>query len=71
MTLASRRMTKTVVVAGALDTKGREFAFVKELIEAHGLSTLVVDFGVLGHPGIQPDIGNAEVARAGGGDLQQ
>ncbi len=71
MTLASRRMTKTVVVAGALDTKGREFAFVKELIEAHGLSTLVVDFGVLGHPAIQPDISNAEVARAGGGDLQQ
>ena len=38
MTLASRRMTKTVVVAGALDTKGREFAFVKELIEAPNLT---------------------------------
>ena len=31
----------------------------------------MVDFGVLGHPAIQPDISNAEVARAGGGDLQQ
>src|SRR5206468_7693314 len=71
VTLASRGMTKTVVVAGALDTKGVEFAFVKELIEGYGLSTRVVDFGVLGHPAIQADITNVEVARAGGGDLRQ
>ena len=71
MTLAGRRMSKTVVVAGALDTKGAEFAFVKELIEGYGLSTRLVDFGVLGHPAIQADIPNAEVARAGGGDLRR
>ena len=29
-------MAKTVVLVGALDTKGEEFAFVKELIEARG-----------------------------------
>ena len=43
-------MDKTVVIAGALDTKGREFAFLKELIQAEGLKTLVIDFGVMGGP---------------------
>ena len=64
-------MFKTVVIAGALDTKGVEFAFVKELIQGCGVSTLLVDFGVLGDPATQPEISNAAVARAGGGDLQQ
>jgi len=62
-------MTKTVVIAGSLDTKGEEFAFVKELIEKQGLQTLVVDFGVMGEPYFKPDIARDEVARAGGGDL--
>jgi uncharacterized protein (UPF0261 family) len=64
-------MARNVVIAGALDTKGAEFAFVKELIAARGLTPLLVDFGVLGDPEIQPDISNVEVARAGGGDIQQ
>jgi uncharacterized protein (UPF0261 family) len=62
-------MAKTVVLIGALDTKGKEFAFVKDLIEQQGLKTLMVDFGVLGEPAFEPDIGREEVARAGGGDL--
>ncbi len=62
-------MLKTVVIVGALDTKGAEFNFVKSLIEAEGLRTLVVDFGVMGSPAFAPDVGRAEVAAAGGGDL--
>ena len=62
-------MTKTVVLIGSLDTKGAEFAFVKELIEREGLHTLVVDFGVMGPPAFEPDIGREEVAAAGGRDL--
>jgi uncharacterized protein (UPF0261 family) len=62
-------MAKTVVLIGALDTKGKEFAFVKDLIEQQGLKTLAVDFGVLGKPAFESDIGREEVARAGGGDL--
>jgi uncharacterized protein (UPF0261 family) len=64
-------MPKTAVLAGALDTKGAEFAFVKELIEAQGLATLVVDFGVLGEPAFSPEIDRATVAGAGGGDIEQ
>ncbi|MBN1486179.1 MAG: Tm-1-like ATP-binding domain-containing protein, partial [Anaerolineae bacterium] len=59
-------MAKTVVIVGALDTKGHEFAFVKELIEKEGLKTLVVDFGVMGEPFFTPEITRAEVAEAGG-----
>ena len=62
-------MSGTVLLVGALDTKGAEYAFVKDLIEAAGLQTLVVDFGVMGQPAFEPDVSRAEVAGAGGGDL--
>lgn len=62
-------MKKTVVITGALDTKGQEFAFLKELIEKAGLQSLVIDFGVMGKPAFSPDISRDEVARAGGGNL--
>jgi uncharacterized protein (UPF0261 family) len=56
-------------MVGSLDTKGHEFAFVRDLIQKQGLETLVVDFGVLGHPAFNPDISREEVARAGGRDI--
>ena len=59
-----------VVIVGALDTKGEEFRFVKELIEARGLNTLVVDFGIMGEPRFAPDVPRAEVAAAAGADLE-
>ncbi len=62
-------MAKTVVIVGALDTKGREFAFVKEQIESANVHSLVVDIGVMGEPGFSPDIGRHEVVAAAGGDL--
>ncbi len=62
-------MAKTVVIVGALDTKGKEFAFVRDLIRAQGLNTLVVDFGVMGTPDFLPDVSRAEVAMAGGGEI--
>lgn len=62
-------MTRTVVIVGALDTKGEEFAYVKALLKKKRLKTLVIDFGVLGEPALKPDITRAEVAAAGGGDM--
>ncbi|MGC8490987.1 MAG: Tm-1-like ATP-binding domain-containing protein [Syntrophobacteraceae bacterium] len=61
-------MAATVVIAGSLDTKGAEFAFIKELIEKEGLKTLMVDFGVMGAPAFKPDVSSGEVAAAGGAD---
>ena len=59
----------TIVVIGALDTKGAEIAFLKEQIEERGKNVLVVDSGVLGEPAFAADITRAEVAEAGGAKL--
>lgn len=64
-------MAKQVVIVGALDTKGQEFKFVKDLIEKEGLNTLVVDFGVMGEPGFKPDINREEVAKKGGHQISE
>jgi uncharacterized protein (UPF0261 family) len=61
-------MSKTVVLVGALDTKGVEFGHVRRLIEDHGLTTVVVDFGVMGPPAFEPDVTRDEVMAAAGGD---
>lgn len=63
-------MAKTVVIIGTLDTKGQEFAFIKKLVEKEGLKAIVVDFGVMGKPAFKPDVTGAEVAEAGGGNLE-
>ncbi|MFL5859584.1 MAG: Tm-1-like ATP-binding domain-containing protein [Solirubrobacteraceae bacterium] len=62
----------TVVLVGTLDTKGREYAYLRAAIEAAGADTILVDTGVLGEPQVAADIPREEVARAGGaehGDL--
>ena len=64
-------MPEPVVLVGALDTKGAEFQFVRDLIRDRGLETIVVDFGVLGDPPFQPDITSDEVARAGGSSIRE
>lgn len=59
----------TVLLIGTLDTKGQEYAYVRDQIGAAGHETIVMDLGILGEPSFAPDIPAAEVARAGGGDL--
>jgi uncharacterized protein (UPF0261 family) len=64
-------MPKPVVIVGALDTKGEDFRFVRDLIRARGLETIVVDFGVLEDPPFAPDISAEAVARAGGSSIAE
>jgi uncharacterized protein (UPF0261 family) len=64
-------VAKRIAIIGALDTKGAEFAYLRDQIQSYGVETLVVDIGVIGEPPFAPDIGSAEVARAGGADLEQ
>src|SRR5829696_2918557 len=56
----------TVVLIGTLDTKGREYAFLRDRLREHGVETVLVDAGVLGEPKAEPDVTREEVARAGG-----
>lgn len=59
----------TVVVVGALDTKGEEIRFLTRQIEERGHRVLVVDVGVLGEPAFKPYITREEVASAAGVSL--
>ena len=56
----------TIVVLGALDTKGEEVRFLTRQIEEREHKVLVVDTGVLGQPAFSPDVTRDEVASAGG-----
>lgn len=58
-----------ILLLGTLDTKGDEYAFVRELIHARGHSTHVIDLGVLGEPSFRPDVSASDVAAAGGASL--
>lgn len=61
---------KTVLVIGTLDTKGAEFAYVRDLITNRGHQALLMDTGVMGDPPFEPDITATEVAEAGGDSLE-
>jgi uncharacterized protein (UPF0261 family) len=61
----------TVVLLGTLDTKGEEYAFLKERLQEQGVDVLLVDAGILGEPKAAPDISRHEVARAAGADVEE
>lgn len=59
-----------VLLAGTLDTKGAEYAFVRDRLRALDCDALVMDLGIRGEPAFEADISAAEVARAGGSSLE-
>lgn len=62
---------KTVLLIGTLDTKGEEYAFVRDMIQARGVNTLVMDIGTIGTPAFTADIPADEVAKRGGSWLAE
>ncbi|PSP69571.1 hypothetical protein BRC80_10925 [Halobacteriales archaeon QH_9_66_26] len=59
----------SIVVIGTLDTKAEEIDFARSVIEAQGVDVHVVDTGVMGEPGFEPDTAAAAVAEAAGTSL--
>jgi uncharacterized protein (UPF0261 family) len=59
----------TVVLVGTLDTKGREYAFLRDRLLEHGVEVVLVDAGIVGEPLTLPDVTREEVARAAGADV--
>lgn len=55
-----------VLLIGTLDTKGAEFRFVRERLEAAGLKTLAADCAVLQPPAFAPDIPREQLFAAAG-----
>ncbi|MDB5339477.1 MAG: hypothetical protein JWN70_5096 [Planctomycetaceae bacterium] len=56
----------SVYLIGTLDTKGREVAFVRDLLSGYGIQTQVIDAGSLQPPDIVPDISREAVFHAAG-----
>jgi uncharacterized protein (UPF0261 family) len=55
----------SILLLGTLDTKGVEFQFVRDLLHAQGLTTLVIEAGVIGPPQFTPDVSREQVFAAG------
>ena len=65
------RIEPGIALIGTLDTKGAEIAYVRDRLRALGTRPVVIDSGILGEAdGCEPDVSRAEVARAGGHDLE-
>lgn len=60
---------KSIALIGTLDTKGEEFALLRDRIQGAATGTVVIDVGILGQPFFEPDISRAEVASAANEDL--
>ena len=60
----------TILLIGTADTKADELSFLRKEIEALGHATQIMDVGVLGEPGILPDIDHDKVALAAGMPLR-
>ena len=60
----------TIVLLGTLDTKGDEYAFLRERLREHGVDVILVDAGV-NEPRIEPDMSRDVVARAAAADARQ
>ncbi len=64
-------VAKTILMVGSFDTKGPEYAFLREQILARGHDVLTVNTGVLGGTELfAVDVPAEEVAKAGGADLE-
>ena len=60
----------SVLLIGTLDTKGVEFAFVRDLLNEAGVGAFVIDAGVVGPPYFLPDVPRERVFAAAGTSLE-
>lgn len=61
----------TVVLVGTLDTKGEEYALLRDRVAAQGCDVVMVNAGILGDPDYPVDVSRREVAEAAGADLDE
>jgi uncharacterized protein (UPF0261 family) len=60
-----------VALLGTLDTKGAEYAFLRDRLVALGVDTLLIDVGVHASVVVEPDVSRHEVARVVGADVDE
>ena len=62
-------MSPTVLLIGTLDTKGDEYAFLRDRLRDAGVEVLLADVGTLEPARVEADIAREEVAAETGADL--
>ncbi|SEE21099.1 Tm-1-like ATP-binding domain-containing protein [Ruania alba] len=62
--------TMRIALIGALDTKGEEYAFLKDEIEELGHIAVLIDVGVLGDPTLAADVSREAVAESQGASIE-
>ena len=60
----------TVGLLGTFDTKGVEYAYLRDRIERAGCAVLMINAGVFSDPDYRVDFTRAEVAAAAGADIE-
>ena len=60
----------TVVLLGALDTKGDEYAFIRDRVIDAGCDVVMINAGVLGDPAYPIEFSRADVAAEAGTDIE-
>jgi uncharacterized protein (UPF0261 family) len=60
--------SKSVLLVGTLDTKGAEYAYLRERLRAHGVDSILADAGVNEPVGVEPDVSRHELAAETGAD---
>ena len=60
--------SKSVLLVGTLDTKGAEYAYLRERLRAHGVDAILADAGVNEPVGVTPDISRHDLAAETGAD---
>src|ERR671922_2155859 len=60
--------SRTVLLVGTLDTKGAEYAYLRERLRLHGVDTTLADVGVNEPVGVEPDLSREEVGAETGAD---
>jgi uncharacterized protein (UPF0261 family) len=63
-------MARTVLLLGTLDTKGREYAFVRDRLRDLDVEVLLVDAGINEPVGVEPDVERHELAEAAGARIE-
>lgn len=66
-----RLMSVTIAIAGCLDTKGEETAYLLDVIKAAGSGAWVIDTGVLGPSAFEANTPREAVPEAGGSSLEK
>lgn len=61
----------TVILLGTLDTKGGEYAYLRDRVTAAGCETVMINAGVLGDPQYPVEFSRHDVAAAAGADIDK